>query len=695
MVDICQGELRKSGIRIRVQGQPMMVLLALLERPGELITREELQQRLWPDIGHLDFEHGLNVAVKKLRTALSDSAEAPRYIETIARKGYRFIATVEAEAAAEVAMPSPAAPAVVPASSISRPALYAGLAVAVVLVVLGAAAFRLAVPPAPAQVSTLVATDGSIGEIRLSRDGTQVIYTLAQEGEARRIYIKAPGLAPARRLSDDADPEHTENSPRWVPDGSGISLMRRSPGMPEALYVVPVTGGTPRKLIELPDQRGYAWMPDGKSMIAALPDPEGTVSLYSVAIGTGQRVRLTHPPNSHTTRMAADGDMGPEVSPDGGRVVFVRTTRVGLATMVMSIPGGEPVRVAPELSSPSGLAWTPDSREIVFSAFSDGAPARLLYRLRVPGGKPTPLSLMAPGSDPHGTSTSANDKLAYTVANPRMTIWRYPLPGAPAGSEPVLVADSPRMQMTPAFAPDGKHFAFISSRTGTLELFVADRTGKNPVQLTDFRRGDAGWSRWSPDGRKIAIDARPSSRSQILLVDPEGGTPQTLVNGPDDAMMPEWSADSQWVYYTRVDTSGHGSLWKIRLSDRAQERVSADAWCGFPSPDGKTLFTLKRGQFGLYSMPMEGGAMTLVAPGVFPNALSQARSGVYFIDRGSGPNGRRLMHYWYGSGRIEEVMTFPRPATSVALSVSADEAEVLFTRNDGTTSQILMADRFR
>jgi DNA-binding winged helix-turn-helix (wHTH) protein len=94
-VDVREGELRKSGIRIRVQGQPMMVLFALLERPGQIVTREELQQRLWPDVEHLDFEHGLNVAVKKLRKALNDSAETPRYIETLARRGYRFIGTIE------------------------------------------------------------------------------------------------------------------------------------------------------------------------------------------------------------------------------------------------------------------------------------------------------------------------------------------------------------------------------------------------------------------------------------------------------------------------------------------------------------------------------------------------------------------------------------------------------------------------
>ena len=85
------GELRKHGIRIRLQEQPLQILALLLERPGELVTREELRQRLWPSDTFVDFDHGLNTAVNKLREALADSANTPRYIETLARRGYRYI----------------------------------------------------------------------------------------------------------------------------------------------------------------------------------------------------------------------------------------------------------------------------------------------------------------------------------------------------------------------------------------------------------------------------------------------------------------------------------------------------------------------------------------------------------------------------------------------------------------------------
>ena len=93
--DLRSGELRKNGVRIRLPGQPFEVLAVMLERPGEVVTREELQNRLWPDGTFVDFDHSLNNAINKIREVLGDAAESPRFVETLARRGYRFIAPVE------------------------------------------------------------------------------------------------------------------------------------------------------------------------------------------------------------------------------------------------------------------------------------------------------------------------------------------------------------------------------------------------------------------------------------------------------------------------------------------------------------------------------------------------------------------------------------------------------------------------
>src|SRR5579864_9217289 len=107
-LDLSVGELRKSGVKLRLQGQPFQVLVMLLERAGELVTREELQQKLWPSDTFVDFDHSLNTAINKVREALGDSASSPRYVETLARRGYRFIAPVRTEAPPQAPEPAPA-----------------------------------------------------------------------------------------------------------------------------------------------------------------------------------------------------------------------------------------------------------------------------------------------------------------------------------------------------------------------------------------------------------------------------------------------------------------------------------------------------------------------------------------------------------------------------------------------------------
>jgi cholera toxin transcriptional activator len=126
--DVASGELRKNGSKLRLQEQPFQVLVALLERPGEVFTREELRQRLWPADTFVDFDHSLNTAINKLRDALGDTASNPRFIETLARRGYRFIAPVQSDVAvvaapADTAGPQPMREAAAPVESSPEPEL--------------------------------------------------------------------------------------------------------------------------------------------------------------------------------------------------------------------------------------------------------------------------------------------------------------------------------------------------------------------------------------------------------------------------------------------------------------------------------------------------------------------------------------------------------------------------------------------
>src|SRR5437870_1828183 len=107
-LDLRAGELRKHGLRVRLQEQPFQVLAMLLEHPGEVVTREEVQKRLWPADTFVDFDHGVNKAINKIREALGDSAQSPRFVETVARRGYRFLAEVTVAESTPVRSPEPA-----------------------------------------------------------------------------------------------------------------------------------------------------------------------------------------------------------------------------------------------------------------------------------------------------------------------------------------------------------------------------------------------------------------------------------------------------------------------------------------------------------------------------------------------------------------------------------------------------------
>ena len=187
-VDLGRGELRKQGVRLRLQEQPFQVLAALLEQPGEIVSREELIRRLWPDGTVVDFDRGLNAAITRLRQTLSDSAETPRYVETVARRGYRFVAAVDTPGTA---------PVLVERRLTKRRLWPAIAAVAVVagLVLATSVMVRRQPPVAPAVLDpTPLTTDpGSERNPTFSPDGSQVAYEWDRGDGVPRIYMKAVG----------------------------------------------------------------------------------------------------------------------------------------------------------------------------------------------------------------------------------------------------------------------------------------------------------------------------------------------------------------------------------------------------------------------------------------------------------------------------------------------------------------------
>jgi DNA-binding winged helix-turn-helix (wHTH) protein len=305
-------ELRKNGIRIRLSGQPFQILLMLLERPGELVTRDRLRERLWHDGTFVDFEGGLNAAINKLRRALNDSADKPRYIETVSGRGYRFIGHLE------TIEPAPDPTVILGAPRRRRwlwvPSSIAALTAAFLL------GWRLhnSSDSAADWRLTQLTSEGGISETpALSPDGKLIAYSSDRGGDGQRdLYIKQiAGGQPIRLTFDGAG----NTSPNFSPDGGKIVF--RSERERGGIYVIPSFGGEARLLAS--DGRHPRFSPDGSQ-----------VAYWIGAPGVAQIV------------------------PGSG------------AVWVVPVVGGEPRRIGPEFTDARFPLWSPDGKYLLVAAYT-------------------------------------------------------------------------------------------------------------------------------------------------------------------------------------------------------------------------------------------------------------------------------------------------------------------------------------
>ena len=313
-LDASRGILRKHGIRIKLQDQPQQILLLLLEHPGEVVTREQIQKRLWPDNTFVDFDNAINSAVRKLRDTLGDSAENPRFVETLARRGYRLIVPVSTGTGHNEETQTPL-PAVVPKLR-ARPIIAA----AVLVVGLGTVATWLVrrnntTDSAELRLTPLTANTGIEIQPSFSPDGTRVTYSSSgEDGKYFAVYVKLIGSGDPVQITKG---QGRDFSPAWSPDGRWIAVLRDL-GHDNAILLIPASGGQPRELarvIKAPpgDEncdllrvlvcgvpfRGalLAWSPDGKFLFTSgRPDPKLALGVVRISVHTGEQQPVTSPP---------------------------------------------------------------------------------------------------------------------------------------------------------------------------------------------------------------------------------------------------------------------------------------------------------------------------------------------------------------------------------------------------------------
>ena len=234
-VDLKAGDLRRSGMKVKLQEQPLQVLAVLLEHPGEVVTREDLRTKLWPADTFVDFDHGLNAAIKRLRDALGESAETPIFVETIPRKGYRFIGNVERSAATT---PKPRHRLLTAGA-----ALVVGLAVLVVALAFLYYRYTPTSKASPPAIIPIVTNTGEKHTPSLSPDGQHLAFAWnGGAGPHYSLYVKLVGTEEPLRLTRQAS---IDFNPVWSPDGRYIAFCRIQKGG-TGIYTIPALGGAER-----------------------------------------------------------------------------------------------------------------------------------------------------------------------------------------------------------------------------------------------------------------------------------------------------------------------------------------------------------------------------------------------------------------------------------------------------------------
>src|SRR3984893_16657483 len=687
--DLRTHELWKFGIKIRLGGQPFEVLAILLNRPGALVTREELRKRLWAGDTFVGFDHGPNAAVNRLREALSDSVETPRYVETLPRLGYRFIAPVElvnvnvqTAATENSANALLSAPAEFPASAESYPSrqtkvpkagqwrlYFAGAGGILILSFVGTFFLKMASFGAHAGKISAEARDRELNDGHLSFSPVQRIRPLtsladetsepafspdgnyvafrrqAAKPEAFGIYVKAIGSDQLAQLTGNAD----DCCPVWSPDGRWIAFSRFA-NNEIGIYVVPaargqehtaeangqsltvIPGSAERKLDTSavnPKRGELAWSPDGKTIAFS-----GGPSIFLLSLEKPGVHRLTEPP-------PLSEDWGPAFSPDRQKVLFVRSPASGFPDEILavSVTGGEVTQIASEHARVLGPPqWSADGQSIIFASNHGSHPG--LWRVSAEV-RDSPVQINDSGWYP--AVSRKGYRLAYQRITRSLSIWQMDL--SVAGNEQhILIPSTSETDQGPGpqISPDGRKLAYMSDRSGTMEIWVSDLDGNNALQLTAI--GSAGTPRWSPDSRSIVFDASGRNPTAIYVVGLQGGAPRLLVpnnTGEESGVCPSWSRDGKWIYFASA-RNGKFQVSKVAAGGGTPVPMTKHGGhAPLASIDGKYLYYAKT-QYAnpeIWQVPVEGGAETLVSPMIRPAtwaSWSVVEQGIVF----AGPSGK-------------------------------------------------------
>ena len=620
-VDLQTGELRKAGQKLKFSGQPFQVLAILLERPGEVVTREELQKRLWPDT-FVDVDHNLNTAINKIREVLGDEAENPRFVETLPRRGYRFIAPVE-DTHISSGLPSSKMP-VHQRSWILRlsiPFLSILLLAAVGVFFLK----RIKSPASSIQrtLTRLTFDDGLQIDASWSPDGRFLAYSSDRGGKFDIWVQQVSGGDPVQVTKG---PGHNWQ-PDWSHDGNYIAYRSENDG--GGLYIVPALGGAglERKISSF----GYypRWSPDN-SQIMFRAYPAWTVSDATFVMGLdGGAPHKVLAEFGHKRNMFV---ISAAWHPDGKRVSFWGWEHgANLSLWTMPATGGDAIRseISPEILKQFGdvlvdvgsfesrmdfkFSWSPSGEAIYFERTFRGA--RNLWKMSVDPNtlKATAIERLTTGPqyDTRLALSADGRKLAFTGETRRIRAWLFPFDAAHGRlAGPGQAVTSPGVEAWGEnLSQDGKKLAYCGVRGGKWDLREKSLSDgrEAPIVADDYQRG---LPQWSPDGTRLAYmrhDKSSPANTQIMIWSSQNRHEEALTALSTEYPSPyDWSADGKGLLVSLGNSDSHRQeIWVMPVIVTGSPRGSeARKITSHPTYD-LTSRTFLRMADGLSSKPSE------------------------------------------------------------------------------------------
>jgi Tol biopolymer transport system component/DNA-binding winged helix-turn-helix (wHTH) protein len=508
-VDPRAGELRRNGVKVKIQEQPYQVLTLLLERPGEVVSREELKRRLWPADTFVDFDHSLNAAIKRLRDALRDSADNPRFVETLARRGYRFLAPVSG------AIPLRTDATAVPKTT-SGGRSWARW-VASIVVLSGACISvgfhignRAAHASVPREVRlTANSPDVPVYRASISPDGHLLAYT-----DPRGLFLREIVREDSHQLWLPVGLK--PYTVTWFPDGNHLLVGGvQSEGAKPSVWNISILGGPSRKISDQTDTGVVS--PDG-TKIAALGN--------SIKLNTSELWVLNSDGSQPKQLLEISGYSNSLTwSPNGRRLAYMKASywpgyheEVQIETVDLAT--GKTNTVFSDYRIGGGLVWSCDGR-LLFSRVEEGNNVKSdIWSLRV-----------------EERSGESKGDLTQLTSGPD---WK------------------PR----PELSADGKHLVFLRNNIAPTIYFAQVDAKTNTLGQPQRLTLDESQSRpyeWTPDGTALLYISNRDGKFHIFRQRPGAASPELIVDGDDNPNIMRLNPDgTQILYLSELSRAGRG-----------------------------------------------------------------------------------------------------------------------------------------